>query len=94
MQFIAITRRRTESFSDAQFAEQLPAESDRARELYADGYFRTINSRGDIPGAVIVVEARDLDDASRLVASLPLAKLEMMDVQVIPLRPYRGFVGA
>ena len=93
MQFIVITRRRTESFSDAEFAEQLPGESDRARELYADGHFRTINSRGDIPGAVIVVEARDLEDASRLVGTLPLAKLDMMDVQIIPVRPYRGFVG-
>lgn len=93
MQFIAITRRRTESFTDGQFAEQLPAEGVRARELYAEGHFRTINSRGDIPGAVIVLEARDVDDARRLIGSLPLAKLEMMDVEIIPLRPYRGFVG-
>lgn len=93
MQFIVITRRRTEAFTDAQFAEQLSVEAQRARELYADGHFRTINSRGDVPGAVIVVEARDLDDASRLVGSLPLAKLEMMEVQIIPVRPYRGFVG-
>ena len=93
MQFIVITRRRTETFTDAQFAEELASEGARARELYAEGHFRSLNSRGDIPGAVILLEARDLDDASHLVGTLPFAKLEMMDIQIIPLRPYRGFIG-
>jgi len=92
MQFLAITRRRTESFSDAQFAEALGIEADRARALYADGIFRTLNSRGDIPGAVIGIEAPDFAAAQAAIASLPFAQREMMDVEIIPLRPYRGFV--
>jgi len=92
MQFIAITRRRIERFSEAEIAEHLGAEGARAKALYAEGVFRSINSRGDTPGAVIVVEAADPAAARAAVESLPLARLEMMDIEVIPLLPYRGFV--
>jgi muconolactone delta-isomerase len=93
MKFLAITRRRTERFSDAEFAVALRPEAARARELYAEGAFRELYSRGDIPGAVIVLEAADAAEAERIVGSLPMAQQAMMDVEVIPLRPYRGFVG-
>jgi muconolactone delta-isomerase len=93
MRFLAITRRRTERFSDAEFALALPPEAARARELYASGAFRELYSRGDVPGAVIMLEAADAAEAERIIASLPMARQAMMDVEVIPLRPYRGFVG-
>ena len=47
---------------------------------------------GDVPGAVIAVEAEDLGAARAAVATLPLAIHEMMDVELIPMLPYRGFV--
>lgn len=93
MQFLAITRRYTETFSEADFAAVLPAEADRARALYAQGVFRTINSRGDMPGAVILLEATDAAEAATIVATLPLAEKRMMEVSVVPLLPYRGFIG-
>jgi uncharacterized protein YciI len=93
MKFLAITRRHTDRFSETQFAEHLPAEADQARANYASGVFREIYSRGDVPGAVIVIEAPDLDAAAGLMAALPLSQHEMMEVEVIPLRPYRGFIG-
>jgi uncharacterized protein YciI len=93
MKFLAVTRRHTDRFSEAQFAEYLPAEADRARANYAAGAFREIYSRGDIPGAVIVIEAPDLEAAAALMAALPLSQNDMMEVEVIPLRPYRGFIG-
>jgi len=92
MHFLAITRRRTESFTDAQFAEHLDAEAARARELYAAGIFRSVYSRGDIPGAVIEIEAEGAGEAERAIATLPFAKHGLMDVEIIPLKPYRGFV--
>jgi hypothetical protein len=91
MHFLAITRRRTESYAEAQFAEVLGPEAERARELYAAAVFREIHSRGDVPGAVIAVEASDLAAARAAVESLPLARAGMMDVQIVPLLPYRGF---
>jgi uncharacterized protein YciI len=92
MQCIAVTRRRIERFSEAEIAAHLDAEAARAKALYAQGVFRSINSRGDKPGAVIVLEAADLAAAQAVMESMPLAQLEMMDVEVIPLLPYRGFV--
>jgi uncharacterized protein YciI len=91
MQFLALTRRRTEAFSEADFAAVLEAEAEQARSFYASGIFRQIFSRGDIPGAAIVLEAADAAEARRIAGMLPLAQKGMMDVEIIELRPYRGF---
>jgi len=63
MQFLAILTRRIEAFSEAEFAEVLGPEALRARELYAEGRLRALHSRGDVPGAVLLVEAADETEA-------------------------------
>ncbi len=93
MKFIAITRRLTERFTEAEFAEHLGAEGERARTLYAAGSFRALYSRGDIPGAVIEVEAADAEEAAALVGSLPFAAHGLMEFTIVPLKPYRVFAG-
>jgi muconolactone delta-isomerase len=92
MQFMVILRRRTEVFSQGQFAELLDAEADRIARLYAEGMVRSAWSRGDVPGAVLLIEAPDPAAAERAIASLPLVKRDMLDLQIIDLLPYRGFV--
>lgn len=91
MEFLAITRRRTERFSEAEFAGVLEDEAQTARTLYAEGVVRAINGRGDVPGAVLRIEAETLEAARAAVARLPLYRREMMDVEIVPLLPYRGF---
>lgn len=91
MQFLAITRRRTESFSAEEFDAVLEPEAERVRELYAAGSFHQVYSRGDIPGGVMLIEARDAAEADKLMASLPLAQKGMSEVEIVALRPYRGF---
>ncbi|HEV3156788.1 MAG TPA: hypothetical protein VGZ00_05520 [Candidatus Baltobacteraceae bacterium] len=91
MQFLMITRRKTESFTHDQFSAELDAEGRQACQLYTDGLFRTIWTRGDIPGAIAVVEADDLAGAEAIVATLPFKQKGMMDTELIPLKPYRGF---
>ncbi|MBV8245388.1 MAG: hypothetical protein JOZ38_05675 [Candidatus Eremiobacteraeota bacterium] len=91
MQFLVIARRALERFTDAQFAELLEPEAERVRELYREGTIRTIWTRTDVPGACFVLECADLAHAQRIVASLPLAAREMLDLQIIGLRGYRGF---
>jgi hypothetical protein len=54
MQFLSISRRRTEGFTDADFAARGEEEVERARTLYAEGVIRQIWHRGDIGGACIV----------------------------------------
>jgi hypothetical protein len=91
MQFISISRRLTERFSDEQFAPLLEAERERVRELYRDGVVRSISSRKDVPGAVMILECADEAAARAAVSSLPLAQRGMLEVQIIPLSPYPAF---
>lgn len=92
MQFLAIMRRRTESFSEEQFAELLEPEAEFVRAAYISGTIRNIWSRGDHLGAVLHLEADSLEAVDAFIADLPLNKRGMLDVQmVIPMRGYRGF---
>ena len=91
MQFLAICRRRTEAFTEAQFAERLDAEALRVRELYAEGIVRSAWSRGDVLGACLLLEAASAEEAGEKLRTLPLAEANMLEVQLIPLRGYRGF---
>ncbi len=92
MQFISISRRLTERFSDEQFAQHIDSERERVRELYGEGIVRSIWSRKDAAGAVMLLECPDLAAAQSAVASLPLAQRGMLEVQIIPLGPYPAFL--
>ena len=92
MQFTALTRRKTEQFSDAQFAPLLDAEAERVRELYGEGFIRQIWMRGDTPGALIMIEADDEAEAIETLHTLPLHQAGMLElVALVPLKPYRAF---
>jgi hypothetical protein len=91
MQFIVLSRRRTEQFSDADFEQAIPAETDQVRKLYIDGVVRQIWLREDLPGACFTLEAPDLATAHATIDTLPMAVSGLSEFTVIPLRPYRGF---
>jgi muconolactone delta-isomerase len=92
MQFMALTRRKTDQFTDAHFAPILDAEAEHAREFYAEGFVRQIWMRGDTPGAVLMIEADSEGDAREGLTTLPLYLAGMLEiVAVVPLKPYRAF---
>ena len=92
MQVLAIVRRRTETYSDEQFAPMLEPEAQAIRTLYAQGIVRNIWSREDALGAVVHVEAQSLEHARSIIAELPLVHTGMAEVQMlIPIKGYRGF---
>ena len=91
MRFLAIVRRKTESFSDEEINAVLDAEAERVRELYTTGIFRGVWSRADVKGAVVELECHDLGEVESHLESLPLAQQGMIEIKVIPLLPYRGF---
>ena len=92
MQFVSIVRRRTERFSDDEFAPLLEPEAEAIRRLYAQGSVRSIWTREDVPGAVTLIEAASIDEARSIVESFPLMQKGMLELeQLIPLRGYRGF---
>jgi muconolactone delta-isomerase len=91
MQFLTFSRRRSESFPDAEFAARVDAEVEQARRLYADGFIRQIWHRTDVPGACILVEAASEAEVRERLNTLPLFAAGMLEFSVIPLKPYGGF---
>ncbi|MCA1494111.1 muconolactone Delta-isomerase family protein [Sinorhizobium alkalisoli] len=91
MQFLVISRRLIEKFSDADFEPIVPLEGARARYLYSIGFTRQIWHRCDQPGACQIVEAASLDEARSHLSTLPLAEAGMIEFDIIPLKPYVGF---
>jgi muconolactone delta-isomerase len=93
MQFLSISRRKTEQFPPERWTpELLERESQRVRALYAAGVLRAIWRRKDMPGAVMLLEVADEDEARATVATLPLAELGMLEFVIVTgLEPYGGF---
>ncbi len=93
MQFLVLSRRRTDVFPpEAWTPELIEAEGQRVRELYTAGVIRTIWRRKDTPGAVIVMEVASEEEAREAAASLPLAKRDMLEIVALTqLDPYPGF---
>ena len=58
-------------------------ESEQVREFYLRADHR--------PGVVLVLECGDVTEAERLIAALPISEADLLDFEVIPLRPYIGF---
>jgi muconolactone delta-isomerase len=91
MQFITMSRRLTERFTDADFASLAEQESEQARALYAEGFIRQIWRRVDVPGACILVEADTEEQVRAGLNRLPLVRAGMLEVLIVPLQPYAGF---
>ena len=93
MQFLSLSRRRTDAFPPEAFTPELVArETQRVKQLYATGVLRQIWKRGDMPGAAIVWEAPTEAEVRDALASLPLAQAGMLEVvTVTALDPYPGF---
>jgi len=92
MQFLAVTRRRMETFPAEAFTPELIAEEQqRVRELYSLGIVRQIWRRGDLPGACFLFEADTEDAVREAIQSLPLAQREMLELVLLTaLNPYPG----
>jgi hypothetical protein len=91
VQILAVIRRRTEAFSEEQFAALLDPEAEMLRTLYHEGIVRSAWSRSDVLGACLMMEHDSVEDAQATFMRLPLAAAGMLEVQFIPLRGYRGF---
>ena len=77
--------------ADDTFGPLLKAEAARAWELYQSGVIREMYFRADREEAVLVLECRDVHEAEKQLATLPLVKAGLIAFEVIPLRAYPGF---
>ena len=56
-------------------------------KLYLDGKIRQWYSRGDGRGVVFIMACNTVEEAKTRMEALPLAKLNVMDYDYMPLRP-------
>jgi muconolactone delta-isomerase len=93
MQFLSISRRRTDEFPAEAFTPELVAnEGKTVKKLYASGILRQVWRRGDVGGAAIVWEAASEAEVRAALETLPLYQAGMLEIQaVVPLEPYAGF---
>jgi hypothetical protein len=79
-----------------QIVDIMPAEIRATVKLYFDGKIREWYSRGDGRGVVVLIDASTEDDARALIETLPLAKVQLMDYEYVPvgpLMPLRALMG-
>src|SRR5215510_9640302 len=65
----------------------MPAEIRATVQLYLEGKIREWYAREDGRGAIFLLNARDVAEASSIMESLPLAKENILDHEYIPVGP-------
>ncbi len=59
--------------------------------LYTQGTVREFYTRADNGGpAILTVESESVEEAQKSLATLPLVELKMLDLELIPLAPFRN----
>ena len=67
------------------------AEVEAVWNLYLQGVVREFYTRADAGGpAILAVESETLETARKSLAGLPLVELNLIDLDLIPLAPFRG----
>ena len=77
--------------TSVQFASYLKAEAEKVWQLYQVGLVREFYFRQDQSTAVLVLECLDLQEARNILAEMPLVQNGLIEFELIPLKPYRGF---
>jgi muconolactone delta-isomerase len=91
MQFLTISQRSASASGDAWTALR-EEESCRARTLYLEGHIRQIWHRGDVTGACLLWEADSENQVREMLNTLPFVRACLLEVTVIPLKPYAANV--
>lgn len=73
------------------FVPHLKDEAKEGWKLYKEGFIREMYFRDDKPEAVLILEAKDVEEAKEKLSKLPLVKNKLITFELIPLRPYHGF---
>ncbi len=69
-----------------EFKRLVPGETAALRDLKAAGTLTDAWSPGR-PGAVLMLDVHDADEAARLVAEFPLVQAALITTEIIPLHP-------
>lgn len=73
------------------FVPHLRDEAKVGWKLYKEGFIREMYFRNDKPDVVLILEAKNVEEAKEKLSTLPLVKQGLITFELIPLRPYHGF---
>ncbi len=90
MKILAIERE-IKGVGENQFQPFLKNEAQRVWELYQDDIIREIYFRDDRTEAILILECQNVNEATKILSSLPLVKEGLIEFDLIPLKPYPGF---
>lgn len=88
MQFLVIAQIK-ENTSGESAEPYIKPEAEKVWEYYAADVVRSIHYIADMSGAVLMIEA-NVSTAREIVAQFPMAKNDVLDFQILPLKPYTG----
>lgn len=91
MQFLTISKRVSEDCAGADLRVLAEDEFESGRKLYLQNFIRQIWHRADTSGACILVEAESEEEVRATLSTLPFFRAGMLEIVVIPLKPYAGF---
>jgi hypothetical protein len=77
--------------TEESFKPHLKVEAARVWELYQAGVIREMYFRQDWPGAVLMMECVEANEAVEVLGTLPLVQAGLITFEVMPLIPYPGF---
>jgi muconolactone delta-isomerase len=90
MKILAIEKEFPDTTAE-QFQNLLKDEARRVWELQQSGQLREIYFNSKEHTAVLILECPDLDEARRLLSTLPLVRTGLILFDLISLVPYDGF---
>ena len=88
---ILVLAQRREAVPLEQLRPHFKAEVEAVWNLYAEGIVREFYTRADQGGpAILTVESETVEAAQKALAELPLVKMKMIDLDLIPLAPFNN----
>ena len=90
MKFFVIGKRK-ENIEQEKFAEFADEEARKAITLFKEEFIRELYSIKGGKGACMIVEANNKEEILARLSDLPFVKNNYLDLDIIEVKPYRGF---
>ena len=91
MKFFVICKRKN-NIELEKFAELADEEARKAINLFKEEFIRELYSIKGGKGACMIVEANSEEEILKKLSDLPFVKNNYLDIDIIEVKPYRGFV--
>ena len=91
MKFFVIGKRK-ETIAAEDFIKYADEEARKAIDLFKEEFVRELYSIKGGKGACMIIEANNEEEILEKLSTLPFVKNNFLDIDIIEVKPYRGFV--